>query len=506
MSVRTERSDAAERTGASVERPRDSRARRNLLLAAAPAVLVGILIRAWLLQSPLLAVNADEAITGLQGYEILHGRFRLIVSGNDYGSTTESYLVAPLLTFWSGVWPLRIVFVLLSILAAYALFRLARPLLGRVPALGLALTLWTMSSAVVVLFSHMYMGYPTGFIAQVATLALACHAMRSRDRLARTAACAGLAAGLAAWSHPIFGVVALLALVVPSLYHWNRLLRWWIPMAAGGLVGVSPWLLYMARHGLPASASASSDATYSQRLTNFATELLPRAFGLRTPDGSFLGWPWLDIAAAAVLILGAVGGMVLLVARKGAPALPILVAGLLAFPVLALFKPLGFFQDARYSLPFLPMLLIGLGAWSLLLPSRVRASPWLLATVPTIWAVLLSVPVLRHETGWELRDPDTTPKQVAQELRDRDLHYLAGDYWGTYLVAYFADEQVTARADGPVRLDEQAKRVESADPTQVAFIYPVGLPPTLKLPLKLPVDKYEVVTIDHYVLYLPLRR
>ena len=502
MSVRTERSGAAGRTGASIEHPRESRARRHLLLAAAPAVLVGILIRAWLLQSPLLAVNADEAITGLQGYEILHGRFRLIVSGNDYGSTTESYLVAPLLTFWSGVWPLRIVFVLLSILAAYALFRLARPLLGSVPALGLGLTLWTMSSAVVVLFSHMYMGYPTGFIAEVATLALACHAMRSHGRLARTAACAGLAAGFAIWSHPMFGVVALLALVAPSVHHWRRLRAWWLSLALGGIVGVSPWMVHIARSGRPSSPGGPVQISYVGRMGNFVTELLPRAFGLRTPDGTWIGPPGVSVPAASVLVLGGLVGLVLLVNRKGSSATPLLVAGVMAFPSLALFNALGFYQDARYSLPFLPMLLMGLGASSLLLPSRVRASPWLLAAVPTIWAVLLCVPVLRHETGWELRDPDTTPKQVAQELRDRDLHYLAGDYWGAYLVAYFADEDVMARADGPVRLDEQARSVESADPARVALIYSVGLPPALKLPL----DQYEVVTIDHYVLYLPLRR
>ena len=501
MSVETDRSGATERTDTSVERPLEARARRTLLLAAAPVVLVGLLVRAWLLQSSLLPLNADEAITGLQGYEVLHGRFRLIVSGNDYGSTTESYLVAPLLTFWSGVWPLRIVFILLSILAAYALFRLARPLLGRVPALGLALTAWTMSGAVVVLFSHMYLGYPTGFIAEVATLALACHAMRTSDRLARTAAWGGLAAGFATWSHPMFGVVALLALVAPSVHHWGRLRAWWLPLALGGIAGVSPWMVYIARHGRPRTPAGPVDTSYAERMGNFFTQLLPRAFGLRTAGGAWIGPELVSVSAAAVLVLGGLVGLVLLVRRKGAPGLPLLVAGVLAFPSLALFDALAFVDDARYSLPFLPMLLLGLGAWSLLLPSRVRASPWLVAAVPTIWALLSCVPVLRHETGWELRDPDTTPKEVVRVLHERDLHFLAGEYWGTYLVAYLSDERVTARADGPVRLEEQARSVESADPKQVALIYDVGRPPALKLPL----SQYEVVTVGRFDLYLPRR-
>src|SRR6476646_9243401 len=105
----------------------DRRARvstRKLLLACLPAVGIGVLIRVWLTRTSLVTLNADEGVTGLQAYEILRGHFRLIVAGNDYGSTTETYLIAPLLAFWSGVWPLRIVPIALSAVAGYALYRL----------------------------------------------------------------------------------------------------------------------------------------------------------------------------------------------------------------------------------------------------------------------------------------------------------------------------------------------------------------------------------------------
>jgi hypothetical protein len=52
-------------------------------------------------------------------------------------------------------------------------------------------------------------------------------------------------------------------------------------------------------------------------------------------------------------------------------------------------------------MPFLPQLLMGLGAWLLLIPERIRNSPWLLVTVPTAWALLLSVPVVQQKVGWE---------------------------------------------------------------------------------------------------------
>ena len=215
------------------------------------------------MHTSLVPLNADEGVTGLQAYEVLRGKFRLIVAGNDYGSTTETYLIAPFLAFWSGVWPLRIVPIALSAVAGYALYRLARPIFGRVPAAALALIGWTTSGAVTMLFLRPYMGYTTGYIALIAALALACHAMRTEQRLARTAGFAGFAAGFAIWSHPIFGTVALLALIAPTLYRRRALRRWWLPLAAGGVLGVSPWLLFMAQNGLPAVSHAGGGSHLS---------------------------------------------------------------------------------------------------------------------------------------------------------------------------------------------------------------------------------------------------
>jgi hypothetical protein len=266
-------------------------------------------------------LNADEGVTGLQAFEVLSGHFRIVVAGNEYGSTTETYLLTPFLAFWTGVWPLRILPIVLSAIAGYALYRLALPILGRVPAAALALIGWTTSGAMVLIFLRAYMGYTTGFIAYVAALALACHAMRTDQKLARTAVFAGFAAGFAMWSHPVFGTVALLALIAPTLYRWRALLRWWLPLAAGGVLGGSPWLLFILQIGrLPESAAPTVLTTYPERLTNFLTELLPRAFGLRTPVGDWVGPDTVAIGVAALLISASIVGMVVLVLVKGVQA------------------------------------------------------------------------------------------------------------------------------------------------------------------------------------------
>jgi hypothetical protein len=473
---------------------------RILLLACLPAIAVGLLIRVWLLRTSLASLNADEGITGLQAFDVLRGHFRLVVAGNDYGSTTETYLFAPFLAFWTGVWPLRILPVVLSAVAGYALYRLAQPIFGRVPAAALALIGWTTSGAMALMFLRAYMGYSTGFIAQVAALALACHAMRTEQYLARTAGFAGFAAGFAVWSHPIFGTVALLALIAPTLYRWRALRRWWLPLAAGGVLGVIPWLLFMAQNGWPESATPREATTYSERLTRFVTDLLPRAFGLRTHDGDWVGPDAVAVGVAALLIILSIVGMVVLVVLKGAQTLPILIAGVLAFPVLALYTPLATVADARYAMPFLPQLLMGLGAWLLLIPERSRVSPWLLVTVPTVWALLLSVPVVQQQVGWEWVDPDADAKQVVSELETRQIRYIAGDYWGSYLADYLADGRLQAAVHVPVRLAEENATVNAADPSEVAYVYQDGMTPHLRMP----VDRYQLVNVGAWDLYVPV--
>ncbi len=472
---------------------------RAWLLAAIPAVLIGIVLRYWVGHTSLLSLNSDEALVGLQAREVLSGTFRLMVAGNDYGSTTESYLLVPLLPLGSNAWPLRLLAALLSVLAAYALYRLARPFLGRGPGLCVGLIFWTASGAMVILWSRPYMGYPTGVAAQIAAIALAGHALRTTDRLSRTALLAGLAAGFAVWSHPMFGVVALLALIPPTVVHLRRLRQWWLPLVLGGVIGVSPWIVYILRHGRPEEAQATVAATYTGRLQTFATELLPRAFGLRLPDGQWLSPAPLAPVAAAVLMVGSLAGLVLLVIRKGRPAVPLLVAGVLAFPCLAVFPQLAFSADARYALPFLPALLMGLGAWLLLLPSRVRDSPWLVAVLPTVWSLVLCVPVLTRQADYTLTDPERGPSAVVSALDADGVRYVRGDYWATYLIDYLAGGRLQVRPDFPIRLQAEADAVEAADPDEVALVYTSGVRPSYLLPA----TDYRRTTVGGYDVYLP---
>lgn len=474
---------------------------RLVLLACLPALLLGLFIRIWVSWSPLMVLTSDEAFTGIQALRILQGQLRTVPDGNDYGATTETYLLAPLLTVWHGVWPLRLVALLLSFGAAVALYRLASPFLGRVGGAVVALTGWGLSGAVVLTWMHLYMGYTTGFIAQVATLALASSAITSDDRLPWTAALAGLGAGLAMWSHPMFGIVAVIALIPACVIRRRCWGRWWLPAAGGGLLGLAPWLGHVLVHGLPRGAEAGATSTYLDRLLGFGTGLMPRLVGLRLPEGGWIPAPGIGAAIAAVALILSLLGLVLLWRRSGPAALPLLVSGIAVFPALAVFPPLAYVDDARYGLPFIPTLVMGWAAWLLLLPTRTRRSPWLVAVIPTAWMLLTCVPVLSAQISDRWQDPDLGARQVVAILDEHDIRFLAGNYWGTYLMGYLSDGRLIVTADITVRLPDLAREVAAADPWAVARIYPHGLEPTLPLGA----ENYQLQRVGDFDLYLPHR-
>ena len=98
-------------------------------------------------------------------------------------------------------------------------------------------------------------------------------------------------------------------------------------------------------------------------------------------------------------------------------------------------------------------------------------------TVPTVWAVVLTVPVIHQQVGWEWLDPDADAKQVVSDIESRGIRYVAGDYWGSYLADYLADGRLQAAVDVSVRLADEQAVVNAADPSQVAYVYYDGATP-----------------------------
>jgi len=117
-----------------------------------------------------------------------------------------------------------------------------------------------------------------------------------------------------------------------------------------------------------------------------------------------------------------------------------------------------------------------------------------------VWALLLSVPVVQQQVGWEWLDPDADAKKVVSELESRQIHYIAGDYWCAYLVDYLANGRLQAAVDVSVRLAKENATVNAADPSQVVYMYYDGANPHLRMPA----DRYQLVNVGIYDLYVPI--
>ena len=72
------------------------------IVALAVVLMVGIVIRAWVLKQPLGAYDSDEAIWTLMARHVLDGTFPVYFWGQGYAGTLEVYLMAPFVWLFGG--------------------------------------------------------------------------------------------------------------------------------------------------------------------------------------------------------------------------------------------------------------------------------------------------------------------------------------------------------------------------------------------------------------------
>jgi hypothetical protein len=469
------------------------------LVILLPSAALSLALHLWAVMSPAAPVNADEAITGLQAYNVLQGHLSPIVEGNDYGGALESYLLAPLLLTTGGTVAIKLVPILLSFVAGLALAWACAPLLGRRIALVVCGVSWVSSGAAVVLWSIAYLGYASGATAMVLAVGFAVRlATRPAPWLAFGA---GLTGGVALWGHPIYGVLAALGClpVLALRCRWTVLLS----TAGGALVGASPWLVYLSRHGVPRIPTNDQVTTYSERLRILVTELLPSGFGLRSPTGAWLEPLPLTASIAVVLIVGALGGLVLLPRWAGPAALPFTVAGVSAVPVLGAFEALAFSTDGRYASAFMPTLLVGLFGWSRVRRAAVKPPLGVAAVIPVLWGVLACVPSLHATAGWTWQDPNIDVQRAVASLEHRDITAVRGSYWAVYLLDYYAQGRLDAWPDGTQRLLDDVARAQATPPSHLAFVYEAGSVDAGVVTLPRPRSAYTLVPAGRWEMWVP---
>ncbi len=504
-----------EAPAATITEPATSSAERpgTLQLLLTPwtlaVVVVGLVIRLWVLYTPLGQLIADEAYTGLQSAAVLDGRFPVVIDGLTYTAPIDSYLLAPVTAvFGQDVLLLKLFPSLAWAISAVLVVAITRRLASDRAALLAGALLWLAPGALAVIATRAYQSYSSGMAMVTATtlavVALVDHARRG-DRLTPTAWRSALVGGLAGFTfymHPMYLAVLVPMLLVPGWRFRTRVREWWAPAVIAAVLANGPFLFWNAKNGWP-SLEQPAEAVDGpvDRLLRFGHTLVPRAYGLRSVDGGWLfGYPLTMLLLVGLVSLAGYGAVRLW--RSDATLSAIVVLPLvLSWFILAGYTNTTVVFDGRYAIVGFPFVVIAIAVGaSHLAPDR----PFAMVAVVAVWVLVFSVPHLVHDGGTDLADPNENFREVVRLLRERGVERVSGTYWWVLPVELLSDQEIRASVAGHpyvVLLPKTQRLVESSPPESVAFVLENAFDTPLLL--RLPVEQYERIELDGVVVYVP---
>jgi Dolichyl-phosphate-mannose-protein mannosyltransferase len=431
--------------------------RRTLVAMAVAGAAAGIALRVWAVYLPQGALDADEAVVGLQAHAILHGTFPVFFPGQGYGGTQEAFLAAPLVAiFGLHTWTIRIVVVALWAVAALLVWRIGLRVLDRSRAVAAAVLFWIWPAYFVWKSTRAHGFYGSELVLGLAVLLLV---LRLADRVSRRdLLLLGLALGCGLWSSPQVAIIALPAL---GWLVWRRreVLRGTPYALLGAVVGALPWLLGNLRHDWYSLHPGANEGPWSAHLHNLVVSTLPEALGLR------LAWSfeWLGTAALGYLVYALLAaGFVYLLVRRPRRLAPLLLI-VVAMPVFYFVSPYTWLQsEPRYLTLVMPVFAL-LIAWPLATP--LRATAVLAAAFAFTVAGLAELD--RHDVAAFRTEGVAVPKDlrpVLTTLRAHDLHYAFASYWIAWRITFESDLHLVGAKASYGRPYARAGRVYPGDP------------------------------------------
>lgn len=481
--------------------------RRIAITVAIVAVAVlGAVLRALVLRSPIAELNSDEAYTGLQARSIVDGDLAIVVAGNAYTAVLESYLLAPVLVLTgTEVLPLKMVPIVFWAVASLVTYGAGSYLAGRRVGIIAAALVWLAPGALLVVSTTAYVGYASGMAVVVATLWASAVVIDAERADPRRTALLGALAGLGMYIHPMY-LAVLVPLVAPTVWvHRADLRRFWFPFVGAGVAVNLPFLAWNAVNGWPSLTTQNAlPGTYLERLRVFAVELVPRGYGLRSIGFEWVHGRTIGLLVYAVLIVAAVAGAVSMVRRSDRPSRWLLPLALVTvWPLMALFSPLIWSQDGRYNVIAFPLVALAVAAASLAWPDG-RGRQVLGISVVVLWVAVLVWPHTSRYVLTERVDPDQPLTELVEFLEANGVDRIAGSYWRVLLVEYVTDREIVGAVfhPFPVRFPERQRIVEATPPTDVTFV--LAIEADTPEVLWLPVDRYERQVVGRSVVYLPL--
>jgi 4-amino-4-deoxy-L-arabinose transferase-like glycosyltransferase len=453
-------------------------------------VALGGYERWWMSAHTIGTLTSDGAVVGLMALHLIHhGQFPAYMWGQSYGGSLEMLETAIVFVVAGiGTGQLLATTALTSFLAAFALWRAARRLVGEPAALLAALALWVWP----VLFTWRSLK-PGG--TYIVGLALAWCAigylirLKQGERTTYVLVGAGVLCGLSFWSSPM-----TLQLLFPALlwsYGELRALGRRFTLVLGGAVlGAMPAIVYGVTHAFANLVAPNSNHVYVGLVTRFEqffTIELPIAASLRVEGyRQWVGGPFGPIAT--VVLIAALVAVGVAVLRRRAPRceLPMLALGLL--PILYALNTLASNEgQGRYVLlgSTMGMLLVGVGVDN--------AARWLghaargrartrLRPVAT-WAIALGllatlgVVAMNEQPGAKLAEfpvngvpMPPTDRALRALLRADHVHDAFASYWMAYRVTFETDEAVAVTPTSLGRYPPIRDAVDSSSDPAYLFL------------------------------------
>jgi hypothetical protein len=470
--------------------------------------VIGMLVRVWVMKTRLGGVNSDEAYTSLQAAEILKGHWPIVIPGLVYTAPFDSYLLAPLVAVF-GQRPL-----LLKLFPSIAwgcsallLGSSVRRLVGRREGFVAASIYWIAPGALALLAVRSWQNYASAPMFVSASLFAVVRLFETANGQPSTvsprrSAIVGALAGMAFYLHPMFIAALVPLLLVPCWVFRRQLRSWWVPMIAAGLVVNGPFLMWNAKNGWPSLAQpAASTEGPAPRLVRFFTGLIPRAYGLRSPNGAWMFGQAGSIVLLLLLLALAAFGVVALVRIDRTKALLVALPLTLSWLLMSMFANMTFVTDGRYAVVTLPFVMAAVAIGASRLFERVRLPA---GAFVVVWLGLLVVPFVNRESGRTFVDPNVGARQIAAVLESRGVTRVAGYYWLVLPIELVTDGAIRTSVTGnpyTVLLPWTQRLVESTPPEELAFVWPNRNKDEFLL--SMPIERYEMVDVAGAVLYVP---
>jgi 4-amino-4-deoxy-L-arabinose transferase-like glycosyltransferase len=394
--------------------------------ALAAFALAGVVLRWYVLQSPIGGLDADEATSSLVSRQIRHGTFTAFIEPLHHGGTALAYPRAVLLSlFGPSAVAMKLAEVAVYAVACLVVWRVGRRIFGEREGQLAAGIMWVFPAAVV-WESTKVMLYYTPAVLLAALAMLLCVRLYQEEQV-RDIAWLGLVAGLSLWTHPIAMYV-----LVPSV-GWLAFTRTrLIPLAwralPGAIIGASPWIWHNLHSdfGSFEQPVGSAQSSFRERLEGFFVALLPRVTGLRN---QYLGgWYFRPLT---FLVYAAFFAIALLALWRWRGERRLLLVVGLAYPILfAIPSNSVFVDEPRYGLALVPVLAL-VAAWAvgglLRAPAAIGVVVLILAGV-SFASLHRTIDQTRGAVGLDVLRPPATGVLWTQ-LGDEGVDVAYADYW-----------------------------------------------------------------------------